>query len=212
MQTRQTYSRAADPLGARAVASPARASARPERDGLYPRRVVGGWRDAKGTLVHIRPIAAADAGLIRGFVRSLSLETRYLRFMTAVNELSPQMVDRLTGIDHRRDAALIAVVGDGGVERVVAVARYALDVDGESCDFAIVVADDWRGHGLGRRLLTLLIETAAARGLKRIAGDVLAVNRPMLAFVRALRFEVSASDDPTVRHVGLGLDRPGSAV
>ena len=212
MPTLQTYTRPADPFGARAAASQASAPAHQERDAPYSRQVVGGWRDANGTLVRIRPIASADAELIREFVRSLSLETRYLRFMTAVNELSPQMVDRLTGIDHRRDAALIAVVGDGGVECVVAVARYALDVDGESCDFAIVVADDWQGHGLGRRLLTLLIETAAARGLKRIAGDVLAVNRPMLAFVRALRFEVSASDDPTVRRVDLGLDRPGSAV
>ena len=69
--------------------------------------------------------------------------------MAAVNELSPQMVDRLTGIDHRRDAALIAVVDDGCADRVVGVARYALDADGESCDFAIVVADDWQGRGLG---------------------------------------------------------------
>ena len=211
MQTLQTHSRAADALGARAVASPARASVEPEREGLYSRHVVGGWRDAKRTLVRIRPIAAADAELIREFVRSLSFETRYLRFMGAVNELSPQLVDRLTGIDHRRDAALIAVVDGGGADRVVGVARYALDADGESCDFAIVVADDWQGRGLGRRLLTLLIETAAARGLKRIGGDVLAVNQPMLAFVKALCFEAGVSDDPAVRRVDLDLDRAGSA-
>ena len=74
MQTLQTHSRPADAFGARAVASPARASLQPERDGRYPRHVVGGWRDAKGTLVQIRPIAAADAELIREFVRSLSFE------------------------------------------------------------------------------------------------------------------------------------------
>lgn len=207
MQSQQTRSRPADAFDIPALATPACESARENHDGLYPAHVLGGWRDANGLIVHIRPIAAADAELICEFGRALSFETRYLRFMMGVNELSPQTIDRLTRIDHRRDAALIATVNDGVADRVVGVARYALNTDEQSCDFAIVVADEWHRRGLGRRLMTLLVDTATARGLTRIDGDVLAINRPMLAFVKGLGFEMSVSNDPVVERVRLVLDR-----
>ena len=158
-------------------------------------------------IVQIRSIEATDAALIREFVQSLSLETRYLRFMSPLKELSARMVDLLTRLDHRRDAALIAVLNTYGADHAVGVARYAVNDDGESCDFAIVVADDWQRRGLGSRLLTLLIDTASARGLKRIGGDVLAINEPMKRFAKAHGFTLSRShDDPTLVRVEFRLD------
>jgi acetyltransferase len=186
----------------------ARTSGQAKRDAdAYPAHVVGRRRVANGNTVEIRPIAPADGRLIRDFVRSLSFETRYLRFMSAVSELSTQTVEWLTRIDHRCDAALLAVVKEDGADRVVGVARYALLVDGDDCEFAIVVADDWRDRGLGRLLMTLLIDTAQARGLKRIVGDVLAINGPMLSFVKELGFRVApSSDDLTMRRVERDVD------
>ena len=158
-------------------------------------------------IVQIRSIEVTDAALIREFVQSLSLETRYLRFMSPLKELSAQMVDRLTRVDHSRDAALIGIVNPASADRVVGVARYAANADGESCDFGIVVADDWQRRGLGSRLLSLLVDTASARGLKRIGGDVLAINGPMKAFVKAHGFTVSPSHDgPTLVRAELRLD------
>ena len=77
----------------------------------------------------------------------------------------------------------------------VGVTRYLLDADGESREFAIALVDDWRRLGLGRRLMTLLVDTGSARGFKRIRGDVLGINRSMLAFVKTLGFSASASND-----------------
>ncbi len=159
------------------------------------------------SIVQIRPIDVTDAALIREFVQSLSPETRYLRFMSPLKELSAQMVDRLTRVDHRRDAALIGIVNAGGADRVVGVARYAANDDGESCDFAIVVADDWQGRGLGSRLLTLLVDMASERGLRLIGGDVLAINEPMKVFAKANGFTLSRShEDPTLVRVERRLD------
>jgi acetyltransferase len=155
--------------------------------------------------VRIRPITVSDAELIRIFVRSLSFETRYLRFMGAVTDLSAHMLDRLTRIDSQREAALIGIANTDGVNHVVGVARYAANVDGESCDFAIVVADDWQRRGLGSHLLTLLVDTASSRGFKRMRGDVLAVNAPMAAFAKAHGFSVTASPgEPTL----VSVERP----
>jgi acetyltransferase len=172
----------------------------------YPAHAFGPWRAVSGATAHIRPISVADRARLGAFVRALSFETRYLRFMAAIKELGPYMVDRFTGIDHRRDAALVATAHEAGAERVIGVTRYALNADGRSADFAIVVADDWQGCGLGRRLLTLLLDTAAARGLLRIGGDVLAINQPMLTFVKALGFVVSPTRDASVLRVERAVD------
>jgi acetyltransferase len=173
----------------------------------FPAQVRDFWRSPNGSIVRIRPIEIADAELIRDFVASLSFETRYLRFMGAVRELSSQTIDRLTRLDHRREAALVAIVNYDGADRIVGVARYALNADADTCDFAIVVADDWQRRGLGSRLLTLLVETASARGLERIGGDVLAINRPMTAFASAHGFSVTLSEsDPKALRVERRLD------
>jgi acetyltransferase len=172
-----------------------------------PAQVREYWRSPDGSIVRIRPIEGTDTMLIREFVGSLSFETRYLRFMGAVKELSSQAINRLTRVDQRREAALIAVLNYDDADRIVGVARYAMNADDETCDFAIVIADNWQRHGLGSRLLTLLVDIASARGLKRIGGEVLAINRPMTAFVSAHGFSVTLSQsDPRSLRVERRLD------
>jgi len=92
----------------------------------------GGMSMGRAWTFGIRPIAASDGEALREFARSLSFESRYLPFMSAVNELDSDTVERLTKIDHRRDAVLIARVRDSKTDRVVGVARYALEADGRS--------------------------------------------------------------------------------
>ena len=96
-------------------------------------------------------------------VKSLSAETRYFRFMDTLRELTPQMLVRSTQIDYDREMAFVATVPEDGREAEVGVARYVANPDGESCEFALVVADDWQRKGLGRRLMGQLIDVARAR-------------------------------------------------
>jgi len=93
---------------------------------------MAGCRWDEGGHSDIRPIAASDGEALREFARSLSFESRYLPFNSAVNEIDSHTVERLTKIDHRRDAVLIARVRDSKTDRVVGVARYALEADGRS--------------------------------------------------------------------------------
>jgi acetyltransferase len=99
---------------------------------------------------------------------------------------------RLTQIDYDREMAFIATIDDNGAEKEVGVARYATSPDAESCEFAIVVADDWAGKGLARRLMGVIIDTARSRGLRYMHGDFLSENSRMLAFVASLGFVLSA--------------------
>jgi acetyltransferase len=90
-------------------------------------------------------------------------------------------------------------------ETLLGVARYVLDKDNESAEFAIVVADAWQGRGIGRRLLGKLVEVARRHGIKRLYGDILAMNRPMLELARKLGFTLGRHEDPTLTRASIDL-------
>lgn len=133
-----------------------------------------------GSTAVIRPIEPEDAGLLVEGFEALSDRSRYARFLTAVPRLPRHWVEELVDVDHRDREALGALderTGEG-----IGVARYVrLDDDPEEAEFAIAIADDWQGRGLGRILLGELVDAARANGLLRLSGDVLAENHRMLA-------------------------------
>ena len=156
-----------------------------------------------GERLGLRPIRPEDAGLESEFVESLSPRSRRLRFSSALRSLTPAMLARFTQIDYDREMALIALAGDEGAEREVAVCRYIRLPDGRSCEFAIVVADEWQGRGLGPLMMRRLAQVARERGMERIVGWVASTNRPMLAMCERLgmRLEREPGDAGTTRAV-----------
>lgn len=146
-----------------------------------------------GRPIRVRPIRPGDAEAVQAFVRGLSEISRRLRFFASIRELTPGMLERLTDIDAGSDRVLIVRSEDAGVDRIVALAQYAADDDGESCDLALVIADDWQGLGLGALLMDTLLETARNAGFARAEADVLRDNDGMLGLARAFGFAVTRS-------------------
>ena len=119
--------------------------------------------------------------------------------------ITREYLERLTRVDYSRDMALAATLM---LEReiLIGVARYVLDADQADAEFAIVVADGWQGRGIGRRLIERLAAIARRRGVRRLYGEILSTNRPMLELVRKLGFASSRSpDDATVTRAILAL-------
>lgn len=158
-------------------------------------------RTADGIPYRIRPIELADAARERDFILRMSAESRYLRFMYGMSEPSPEFVRKLVDVDRHRDMALVAVIADGAEERIIGVARYAADEDGNDCEFAVAVADDWQCRGIATTLTPLLFEYARREGFRSIYGTVLANNQRMIDLVVALGLavEAPAEGQPTLR-------------
>lgn len=136
--------------------------------------------------VTFRTIHAGDLPLLREFVRSLSRDTAYKRLHSGRSPTEEEL-RRWTAIDAAREGAVVAAIGSGPDERLVGVARYVIEPDGDT-DFAIVLADAWQGRGLGRALMERLIARARRHGVRRLSGLTLASNTAMLALGRALGF------------------------
>ncbi|WP_421724305.1 GNAT family N-acetyltransferase [Bauldia sp.] len=168
----------------------------------YPTQLTGTSLLPDGTELTIRPIRPEDAEIEQAFVRDLSAEAKYFRFMQSIDELTPEMLVRFTQIDYSREMALIAVIRDGGKDRQVGVARYTINPDGRSCEFAIVVDDRRQKQGIGSRLMKGLMEAARSNGLRSIEGGVLAENHSMLELMDTLGFSVRpAPGDASLRLV-----------
>ena len=175
----------------------------------YPAGQEREWPLKGGGLYTIRPIHPDDADMLQALVRGLSQESRYFRFASTLPELPMRMLARFTLIDYDREMALVAVVkqrlqeADGSVsetERIVGVSRVVTNPDGTSCEFALLVADDHVGQGLGSRLMLSIMEAARSQGLAEVMGLILTHNTPMLRLMTSLGFKVAAfPEDPDFR-------------
>lgn len=143
-----------------------------------------------GTPVTIRPIRQEDSGMEQEFVRHLSPDSRYYRFMGTLLELPPSKLKYFTDIDYERHMAFVATVTREGKEIEIGVARYVAAEKSDSCEFAITVDDAWQGTGVAGLLMIALQETARQRGIRTMEGLVLATNRQMLKFARQLGFKI----------------------
>jgi acetyltransferase len=172
----------------------------------YPRELVQRGEMSDGSSLVIRPIRPEDAIMEREFVNGLSERSRYLRFMYALQEISPESLSRFTQIDYDREMALVAVAAPEGEDKIVGVARYYTLPDPKDCEFAIVVGDDWQHRGIARRLMGALVDAARDGRHTRMLGTVLKENRRMLKFAESLGFEVETSaEDPQLMAVSLDL-------
>ena len=160
----------------------------------YPRHLVRQLQLNDGTDIVVRPIRPEDAEMEDRFVRELSAESRYFRFMNQLQELSQEMLVRFTQIDYHNEMALIAVATVDGKDEQIGVARYTTNLDKTSCEFALTVSDNWQHRGIGHILMKDLMDVARHRNLTLMEGQVLSNNKKMLDLVRTLGF--SASNDP----------------
>lgn len=164
----------------------------------YPVHLIEEWQLADGREVTIRPIRPEDAELEKDFVSRMSDESKYYRFMDTIRELTQPMVVRFTQIDYDREMALIATIrNDDGSELQIGVSRYVSNPDGESVEFALAVADDWQKSGVGRKLMTALIECARGKGYRAVVGDVLALNSKMFRLMASLGFTIHPHPEDT---------------
>lgn len=162
-----------------------------------PRRVA--LRD--GREVTLREIEEADASEIIAAFERLSPESRYSRFMQHKKQLDAGALER--GVHPRPglDFVLVATVPALDGIDIVGAAQYVRAQAGDDrvCEFAVTVAEDWRGNGLATALISRLLRRARRDGFETIEGWVLASNASMLALVRALRF----SADPVPDEAGV---------
>lgn len=156
-----------------------------------PGDVAEALRPPAGAGVTLRPVGPDDGGTLQAYVRALSSQSRYNRFFSALNELPPSELEHVTHLDRCCELALLAEISVLGTPLVIAEARYAFSRERRECEFALSIADAWRGEGLGTLIMADMERRARSLGAERLVGDVLRSNEPMKALARKAGFTLA---------------------
>jgi acetyltransferase len=156
----------------------------------YPSELVCSRQLADGRRVVIRPIRPDDEPREHQFLDELSGDTRRRRFMRYAFPQHDALVHFFTQVDYERHMAFVCEASVEGEPHLIGDARYMANPDGRSCEFGIVVADDWHHSGIAQLLMAELMRAARKHGFETMEGLVLRDNADMLGFVSALGFAV----------------------
>jgi acetyltransferase len=174
----------------------------------YPSKYIVPYRLKDGTQVILRPIRPEDEPIEAEFIENLSEETKRFRFFYVIKEITHDMLVRFCNIDYDREMAIVAEYTDSnGRRRIVGVGRLIMDPFRKRGEFAVVVADDFQGRGLGTKLIDMLIQVAMDKGLESIYGLVMPDNIRMIELCRKLGFELRHTPEEVIVELNLKGER-----
>ncbi|HVS14388.1 MAG TPA: bifunctional acetate--CoA ligase family protein/GNAT family N-acetyltransferase [Thermoanaerobaculia bacterium] len=172
----------------------------------YPRQLEETITLADGETALLRPIRPEDEEAHARLFAHLDPESVYFRFFSFVRQMPHDRLARYTQIDYDREMAFIATREIDGVPTTLGAVRAIFGSDRSSAEFAIVVASEHQGHGLGRQLLEKVIRYCREQGTAWLTGQVLWNNRRMRALAKQLGFE-SRRAEGNVVEVRLALQK-----
>ncbi|GBD98557.1 putative phosphinothricin acetyltransferase YwnH [bacterium BMS3Abin07] len=145
--------------------------------------------DKDGNEITLRPAEPEDfAGIIRT-VRSTSLERSYvLMELYAKNAESEKQY--ISGID-RQNNLLLAAITNGSVIGCLAAIRADSGKRPQTAhilDIGIHILENYRGLGIGSRMLEYTIDWAQERGFKKLAACIFTTNKRSLHLFRKAGF------------------------
>lgn len=145
-----------------------------------------------GATVYIRALVPEDADKQQQFIRDLSEENRYTRFMYRIKELDQSTLARFSNLDYHREGAFIAETAN---KQIVGIAHFSSKKYPESCEFGISVADTMHGQGLATLLMQKIIHYAASIGYQSMTAEILVENHAMLKLAEKQQFTLTISQE-----------------
>jgi len=175
-------------------------------------RQVSALRDGRPVL--IRAARADDRERLVTAFQGLDRQTIYTRYFSFRKNFSETELKRLEEADFSRYMLLVATLGSGNDEIIIAGASCVVtDATGPvpTAELAFMVEEDYQRQGLAGQMLAAICGLARQRGIARLEADVLAENPAMLAVFRRSGLPTTASRSAAVVHLVMDLSAPQSA-
>lgn len=173
--------------------------------GIYPIKMEE-TRKIDGELITIRPAKPVDERRIQEHFYNQDKNDIYSRYFKARTRFVRDDMESMYQIDYIKDLTLLAVVGEFGFGRVVAVGEYLLDQANNIAEVAFSVSKGWQGKGLGKILMQKLSEAARENGITGLMAYTLPRNRGMVRLFKTLPYKVSTVYDGDVIELSCRFD------
>lgn len=164
----------------------------PESGFLYPEKVACTHRFKNGLVVRFRAIKPSDEDEMRRLFYRFSDQAVYYRYFSSIKTMPHHKMQEYVNVDYRHIMSIVGVIEEGGIERIIAEARYVRDASKPFADLAFIVDEKYQGFGIASFLFDLLIRIAREEGISGFTADVLADNKSMLKVFEKSPFPVKA--------------------
>lgn len=154
--------------------------------------VIGSHTSEHFLPIWIRTATLRDVDGLTEHFGALSQGARHNRFMGAVGNVAGIARDCLAQASSGDRFTLLAETRESEDVKIVGEASYAFDREAGWGEFAISVADRWRGRGLGAALLAALQSRAVSLGYFDLFGETLKTNAEMSRLARRAGFALAA--------------------
>lgn len=146
------------------------------------------------TPVTLRPIRPEDVPLIVNFHKDLSETTvkqRYLKLIEYDERTAHDRLIKMCFIDYDREIA-ICVEKD---QEILAIGRLTKLINEKEARFALIVKDQWQGTGVGKLLLTYLIDVAKQENIQTMIAYMFFENKAMRKICEDLGFVLTQDQE-----------------
>ncbi|HXX59019.1 MAG TPA: bifunctional acetate--CoA ligase family protein/GNAT family N-acetyltransferase [Thermodesulfovibrionales bacterium] len=168
----------------------------------YPFKYIKEFELGDGVMAFMRPIRSEDEPLVYELFKSLSEETIVFRFNQRLTDMPHEWLARYCQLDYEREFAIVALIKETAErEKIVADVRIMKLPDLETAELAILVSDEWQGHGIGSMLIDYCIKIARELGIKTLWMEILKTNNRMLHLAEDAGFQEVFSDEDMVKVV-----------
>jgi len=165
--------------------------------GIYPIKLEE-TREIDGELITIRPAKPVDERRIQEHFYTQDKDDIYSRFFQARTRFVRGDVESMFQIDYVKNLTLLAVVGEFGFGKVVAVGEYLVDPAKNIAEIAFSVSKEWQGKGLGKVIMKKLSEAARENGISGLMAYTLPRNQGMIKLFKSLPYKTNTVYDGEV--------------
>jgi len=175
--------------------------------GVYPFKIEE-TREIDGEVVTIRPVKPVDQRRIQEHFYNLDKKDVISRFFHDKSSFVRDEMEELSQIDYIKNLTLVAIIGEFGFGRVVAVGEYLFDTEENNAEIAFSVNRDFQGKGIGKILIKKLAEAARENGISGMHAYTSSRNKPMVKLFKILPYKTQTSIDGDILRLSCKFDEP----
>ena len=175
--------------------------------GVYPVNLEA-TLEIDGEQVTLRPAKPVDLRRIQEHFYSLDKNDVVARFFHEKTAFLQTEVEGLSQVDYINDLTMVAIVGEFGFGRVVAVGEYLLEPAKNTAEVAFSVSKEWQGKGLGKILLAKLAEAARENGISGLFAYTSPQNQGMIKLFKTLPYQIQSTFEGDMIILRCSFDQP----
>ncbi len=178
--------------------------------GIYPVKLEE-IIEVDGEEITIRPSKPVDERRIQEHFYTLDKADVVSRFFHEKTSFLRGDVESMYAIDYVNDLTILALVGEFGFGKVVAVGEYLLDPASNMAEVAFSVSREYQGKRLGRILIRKLAEAARENGISGLMAYTSPQNQGMIRLFNYLPYKIKTIFDGDMLVLSCKFDTPVSA-